>query len=141
MGIGGLNSYWKRRDMDLRELERDLREIVGDRVTTSEFERWFYRSDMAPIASELKILFKTMPSAVVRPLTDEEISKVVAYCNERVIPIVPRAGGSSGLLGSVPKKGGIVIDLLGLSEVIEITRTGKACSPRRGSLGGTSIRS
>jgi Fe-S oxidoreductase/FAD/FMN-containing dehydrogenase len=111
--------------MDLRELERDLKEIVGDRVTTSEFERWFYRSDMAPIASELKILFKTMPAAVVRPLTDEEISKVVTYCNERVIPIVPRAGGSSGLLGSVPKKGGIVIDLLGLSEMIEINENRK----------------
>ena len=111
--------------MNLSELEKGLREIVGDRVSTAEFERWFYRSDMAPIPSELKILFKTMPSAVVRPVTTEEISRVVAYCNEREIPMVPRAGGSSGLLGSVPKKGGIVIDLLGLSGVIEINEDRK----------------
>jgi Fe-S oxidoreductase/FAD/FMN-containing dehydrogenase len=109
-----------RGEMNLSKLEKGLREIVGDRVTTSEFERWFYRSDMAPIPSELKILFKTMPSAVVRPVTTEEISRVAVYCNERGIPMVPRAGGSSGLLGSVPKKGGIVIDLLGLSGVTEI---------------------
>lgn len=111
--------------MNLRELERDLREIVGDRVSTGEFERWFYRSDMAPIPSEFKIFFNTMPSAVVRPMTDEETSKVLAYCSDRGIPAVPRAGGSSGLLGSVPKKGGIVIDLLGLSEVNEIRESGK----------------
>jgi len=111
--------------MNLLELEKDLREIVGDRVSTSEFERWFYRSDMAPIPSELKIFFKTMPWAVVRPMTEEEISKVLAYCNERGIPAVPRAGGSSGLFGSVPKKGGIVIDLLGLSRVIEINESRK----------------
>jgi Fe-S oxidoreductase/FAD/FMN-containing dehydrogenase len=112
--------------MDLLKLEKGLKEIVGDRVTTSEFERWFYRSDLAPVPSELKIFFKTMPSAVVRPLNNEEISTVLAYCNERGIPVVPRAGGSSGLLGSVPKKGGIVIDLLGLSEVIEINEKRKS---------------
>jgi Fe-S oxidoreductase/FAD/FMN-containing dehydrogenase len=111
--------------MDLGKLERDLMELVGDRVTTGEFERWFYRSDMAPIPSEFKIFFNTMPSAVVRPITDEETSKVVAYCNERGIPVVPRGGGSSGLLGSVPKKGGIVLDLLGLSGMIEINETEK----------------
>jgi len=111
--------------MNLSKLEKGLKKIVGDRVSTGEFERWFYRSDMAPIPSELKILFKTMPSAVVRPVTTEEISRVVAYCNEREIPMVPRAGGSSGLLGSVPKKGGIVIDLLGLSQVIEINEDRK----------------
>jgi Fe-S oxidoreductase/FAD/FMN-containing dehydrogenase len=109
-----------RGEMNLSKLEKGLKEIVGDRVTTSEFERWFYRSDMAPIPSELKIFFKTMPSAVVRPVTNEEISRVAVYCTEMGIPMVPRGGGSSGLLGSVPKKGGIVVDLLGLSGVAEI---------------------
>lgn len=118
--------------MNLGKLERDLKEIVGDRVSISEFERWFYRSDMAPIPSEFKIFFRTMPSAVVRPRNSEEVSKVIAYCNEREIPIVPRAGGSSGLLGSVPKKGGIVIDLLGLSEVIDINEDGKSVRTQAG---------
>ena len=124
-GTGGSNGFSGRGEMDLGTLERDLMELVGDRVTTDEFERWFYRSDMAPIPAEFKTLFHTMPSAVVRPITGEEVSKVVAYCNERGIPVVPRGGGSSGLLGSVPKKGGIVLDLLGLSEVIEMNETGK----------------
>ena len=103
-----------------RDLERDLREIVGERVTTSRFERWFYTSDLAPIPNWIKSLFKTMPAAVVKPKTAQEIAAILSYCSHNQVPAVPRGGGSSGLFGAVPKKGGIVLDLMDLSQVIEI---------------------
>jgi len=105
-----------------KDLENDLREIVGERVTTSHFERWFYTSDLIPVPNWVKSLFKTMPIAVVKPKTALEIGAILSYCSHNQIPVVPRGGGSSGLFGAVPKKGGIVLDLLELSQVIEVDK-------------------
>lgn len=106
--------------MGKNDLEKALREIVGERVTTSHFERWFYTNDLMPIPKMIKALFKTMPEAVVKPGTVQEISAVLSYCSCNQIAVVARGGGSSGLFGAVPKKGGIVLDLTDLSEVIEV---------------------
>jgi Fe-S oxidoreductase/FAD/FMN-containing dehydrogenase len=105
-----------------KDLENDLREIVGERVTTSHFERWFYTSDLIPIPKWVKSLFKTMPIAIAKPKTALEIGAILSYCSRNQIPVVPRGGGSSGLFGAVPKKGGIVLDLMDLSQVIEVDK-------------------
>jgi len=105
-----------------KDLENDLKEIVGERVTTSHFERWFYTSDLIPVPRWVRGLFKTMPAAVVKPKTELEIGAILGYCSRNQIPVVPRGGGSSGLFGAVPKKGGIVLDLLDLSQVIEVDK-------------------
>ena len=101
-------------------LEKDLRQIVGDRVTTSEFERWFYTSDILHIPRGIRFLFRTMPSAIVKPETVAQVSAVVSYCQQRAIPVVPRGAGSSGLFGAVPKRDGVVLDLRDLSKITEI---------------------
>ena len=101
-------------------LEKDLKGIVGDRVTTSEFERWFYTSDIMRIPRGIRALFKTMPSAIVKPETADQVSAIASYCQQHAIPVVPRGAGSSGLFGAVPKKGGIVLDLMDLAQVMEI---------------------
>jgi Fe-S oxidoreductase/FAD/FMN-containing dehydrogenase len=105
-----------------KDLENDLREIVGERVTTSHFERWFYTADLIPIPKWIKGLFKTMPAAVVKPVTVSEFSAVLSYGSRYRIPVVPRGGGSSGLFGAVPKKGGMVLDLTDLTQVIEVDK-------------------
>ncbi len=102
------------------DLEKDLRGIVGDRVSTSRFERWFYTRDLVHIPRGIRRLFKTMPSAVVKPETADQISAIVGYCHDHAIPVVPRGAGSSGLFAAVPKKGGIVLDLMDLAQVIEV---------------------
>jgi len=53
--------------MNIKDLEKDLKEIVGERVTTNRFERWFYKSDFMPIHRMIKALYKTMPDGVVKP--------------------------------------------------------------------------
>ena len=101
-------------------LAKDLEQLVGDRATTSEFERWFYARDIMRIPGVIKAMFKTMPDAVVRPATAEQVMAVVRYCQQHGLPVVPRGAGSSGLFGAVPKKGGIVFDLLDLSSIEDI---------------------
>ena len=118
--------------MEEKELESGLSNIVGERVTTSEFERWFYTSDIMHIPSGIKMLFKTMPSAIVKPATTEHVSAVVSYCQQHAIPVIPRGGGSSGLFGAVPKKGGVVLDLMDLAQVIEINRKKESVTAEAG---------
>ena len=101
-------------------LARDLEQLVGDRATVSEFERWFYASDIVHIPGVIRTMFKTMPDAVVRPATAEQVVAVVRYCQRYGLPVVPRGAGSSGLFGAVPKRGGVVFDLLDLSKIEDI---------------------
>jgi Fe-S oxidoreductase/FAD/FMN-containing dehydrogenase len=103
--------------MDKSALAKDLKNLVGERVAVSEFERWFYARDIMHIPRGVRALLRTMPDAVVRPENTEQVSSVVRYCQQQGLPVVPRGGGSSGLYGAVPKKGGVVLDLLDLNKV------------------------
>ena len=103
--------------MTAEALERDLKRLLGERATTSTFEGWFYRSDIQPIPSLVRRLMQTRPEAVVYPVATEEVAAVVRFCAERGLPVVPRGGGSSGLFGAVPKRGGVVFDLRGLNSI------------------------
>ncbi len=49
------------------------------------------------------------PDAVVFPRNEEDVSKILAYCNEHKIIIVPRGAGSGFTGGALPSSGGIVL--------------------------------
>ncbi len=51
------------------------------------------------------------PDAVVFPRDEQDISKILAYCNEHRIVIVPRGAGSGFTGGALPAKGGIILSL------------------------------
>ncbi len=108
--------------MSAKSLARDLREIVGDRVTTSQFECWYYARDFTPVPGIVRSLFKTTPVAVVKPVAIQEIADILQYCARNRIPVVPRGSGSSGLFGAVPKKDGVVLDLTGLPRITDINQ-------------------
>jgi len=49
------------------------------------------------------------PDAVIFPRDESEISKILKYCNEKGIVIVPRGAGSGFTGGALPSQGGIVL--------------------------------
>jgi len=51
------------------------------------------------------------PDAVIFPRSEDDISKVLKYCNEHKIVIVPRGYGSGFTGGALPANGGIVLSL------------------------------
>jgi len=63
-----------------------LREIVGERVSAAPTERLCYSSDASQV--------KGMPDCVVRPLTTEEVSKVVALASDLGVAITARGAGT-----------------------------------------------
>ncbi len=62
------------------------------------------------------------PEIVVKAMSTEDVSKVMAYANEHRIPVTPRGAGT-GLVGAaVPINGGIVVDLSGMKSILELDR-------------------
>jgi glycolate dehydrogenase FAD-linked subunit len=54
---------------------------------------------------------KGSADAVALPATAEEAARVVAWCYEHEVPIVPRGGGTGFAAGAVPLEGGVVVGL------------------------------
>jgi alkyldihydroxyacetonephosphate synthase len=61
-----------------------------------------------------------LPDAVVRPRSAEEVATTLAAAAAEGVPVVPRGGGSGSQGGAIPDAGGIVLDLGGLDEIIEL---------------------
>ncbi|OPY30064.1 MAG: glycolate oxidase subunit GlcD [Methanocella sp. PtaU1.Bin125] len=91
----------------------ELREIVGhDRVSDDPAELYCYSFDSSYIRGNADY--------VVRPQTAEEVSRIIKVAAAHHVPIVPR-GSASGLTGgSVPVKGGIVIDMGSMNRILEV---------------------
>jgi len=60
------------------------------------------------------------PEVVVKPANDIEISKLMAYCNQQLIPVTPRGAGTGLSGGALPIHGGLVIALERLNKILEV---------------------
>jgi alkyldihydroxyacetonephosphate synthase len=60
------------------------------------------------------------PDVVVKPTGDDEVAAVVRVANRHGVPVVPWGGGSGTQGAAIPTRGGIVIDMTGMSRIIEI---------------------
>jgi glycolate oxidase len=91
----------------------ELRSIVGeDRVTDDPAELYCYSYDSSYVRGSADY--------VVRPKSADEIAEIVRVASKYNVPIVPR-GSASGLTGgSVPVRGGIVLDMTGMNRILEL---------------------
>jgi glycolate oxidase len=68
-------------------IKQQIRSVVGpENALDSAIDRfgYSYDSSFVPLSSENR------PELVVRPLTTEEVAKVMALANEYAIPVTPR---------------------------------------------------
>lgn len=65
-------------------------------------------------------VFSVKPRAVVVPQTVDEVVRVVRWCYENRVPMVPRGSGTSLSGGSLPHADGVVIALNRLNRILEI---------------------
>ena len=49
------------------------------------------------------------PDAVIFPRDEDDVSKILSYCNEQCIIITPRGAGSGFTGGSLPANGGVIL--------------------------------
>jgi len=60
------------------------------------------------------------PGAVARPTSADEVSAVLALCNEARVPVTPAAGRSGVCGAAVPIYGGVVLDMTGLAGITSV---------------------
>ncbi|MEM3066594.1 MAG: FAD-binding oxidoreductase [Nitrososphaerota archaeon] len=103
------------------KVAQTLRKIVGEDNVLELPE------DMLPYALDASIIYRGMPTYVVRPHSTEEVSDIVKLANEQRIPVIPRGAGTNFVGAAVPSKSGIVIDLSGMNRIIEINPADLRC--------------
>ncbi|HTY47409.1 MAG TPA: FAD-binding protein [Methanomassiliicoccales archaeon] len=92
-----------------------------------------YSRDQADVPDFLRtLLFKTVPSAVAQPFSTEAIAAVLKYAASRNIAVIVRGAGSSPFGGSMPVKGGIVLDMNALDKVLDVDAAKKTVKVQAG---------
>jgi alkyldihydroxyacetonephosphate synthase len=76
-----------------------------------------------------------LAAAVARPTSAEEVSSVLALCNDSRVPVTVAAGRSGVCGGSVPAFGGVVLDLTGLAGVVAVDDASQLVDVRAGTFG------
>lgn len=92
---------------------RKIAEIVGEGgYSTREADLYTYGFDAS--------IHHRSPEIVVQPRTTEQVSQLLRYANDGLIPVTARGGGTGLCGGAVPLKGGIVLDMTRMNAVREV---------------------
>jgi alkyldihydroxyacetonephosphate synthase len=75
------------------------------------------------------------PAVVVRPTSTQEVSAVLAACNDATVPVTAAAGRSGVCGGSIPVHGGVALDLTGLDGLRQVDETSLTADVRAGTFG------
>jgi alkyldihydroxyacetonephosphate synthase len=111
--------------MDLQKafLEHELETIVGlEHVVTQPAEMIAQAADVWWITRFLlssDVEFP-QPLAIVFPENKEEVIKLVQFCNEHKVGLIPRGGGAGDSGGALPLMGGIVVDMKRMDRILEL---------------------
>ncbi len=60
------------------------------------------------------------PNYVARPASSEEVAEVIKVCNAHAIPVVPCSSKVHFYGATIPKEGGLVLDLTRMDKILEI---------------------
>jgi FAD/FMN-containing dehydrogenase len=107
-------SLTRRNNVAHEALVKDLEEIVGpENVTDKEFE-------LAAYARDWSYEGPLRPDIIVVPGSTEEVSGIMKLANRTKTPVCIRGGGTTTTGMSLPREGGIVIDLNRMDRIGEI---------------------
>ena len=96
------------------EIVAALRAIVpGEGVIAGERE-------MRPYESDGLTAYRQLPMVVVLPDTTEQVSRVLRYCHENGVRVVPRGAGTSLSGGALPLADGVLLGMGKFNKVREI---------------------
>lgn len=102
---------------DLSMIEKNLRDVIGDKYVSSELcDRLVYSKDYSieGIADDYT------PDIIVKPGTADEVAEVVKIANQMNVPIYTWGGGTSMSGNPLAVEHGIVLDMKRLNQVLEV---------------------
>ena len=112
----------QRRTDLLRQLKRLVPEatLITDREGRRTFE------------TDALTAYRCLPLAVVLPGTTEEVSKILRFCHENHVKVVPRGAGTSLSGGALPLEDAIVLCLSRMSKVLSVDLTNRVARVEAG---------
>lgn len=121
------------------ELATELGRITSpERVSLRATDRVEYARDLWPrglLAVRAGEVAAHPPDAVVWPIDTAEVQAIVRLCAERGVPIVPFGAGSGVCGGTLPLRGGVVVDLKRMRRVLAIDEHNLTVTAEGGILG------
>jgi Fe-S oxidoreductase/FAD/FMN-containing dehydrogenase len=100
---------------------QQLEELMPGRVAVSRRERSMYSHDVGVLPGMIKpFVGNTLPAAVVQPVSETEVLRLVRWAAARGVPLVPRGKSTSGYGGVLAVKGGLVVDFTRLNRVVSL---------------------
>ncbi len=108
---------------DKQKIELKLKEIVGNNnVSTKEIDILAYTNDTTLIGFNWMIQGQIagLPDLITWPETVEKISEILKFANQEKIPVIPYGEGSGVVGGSIPIRGGIILDMKKFNKILEI---------------------
>lgn len=63
---------------------------------------------------------KFPPEAVLKPITAQEVSAILKYCNDNLIPVSPRAAGTGLSANSLCVHGGVMLSVERMNRILKI---------------------
>ena len=97
-----------------RDIVEALRQIVpGEGVIVDEDELRAYETDGLTA-------YRQVPLIVVLPETTEQVSRILAYCHDNGVKVVPRGAGTSLSGGALPLADGVLLGLAKFNRILEV---------------------
>ncbi|MFX0107887.1 MAG: NADH-quinone oxidoreductase subunit NuoB [Candidatus Hodarchaeota archaeon] len=105
--------------LKIQQVEK-LTEIFGERAVTAKHELILQGQDVGSLPKQVGWLMNIKPDGIVQPTSVDEIKELYKFAREENVPLVPRGAGTSGYGGAIPRKGGVIVDLRRMDQVLEI---------------------
>jgi len=101
-------------EIEVNRAAKDLASIVGEQYVMSD------PATLDIYSRDMTVEPPALPDFVVMPQTVEEVQEVVRFANKKRMPMVPFVTGTNlgGL--TIPRRGGMVVDLKRMNKIIEV---------------------
>lgn len=120
---------------DLREA---LARIVGGaNLSITNLDRLSYCRDLNPMANLATNdgKFGPMPDVIVWPTSTDQVVQLVRLANERRVPLIPYGAGSGVCGGTVPLRGGVIVDLKKMRRILLLDEKSLTVTAEAGIIG------
>ncbi len=106
------------------EIVAALRAIVPDSQTSEGVVD--DADQMRPFESDGLTAYRQLPLVVVLPETVDQVSRILRYCHDNEIRVVPRGSGTSLSGGALPLEDGVLLVLSKFNKVLDIDYDNRA---------------
>ena len=99
------------------DLSKDLSSIVGDKWVSTDL------AALGSYSRDHSFVTPRMPQALVKPENGREVQETIQWANHTKVPLIPVSSGEPRLRGdTVPRMGGVMVDLGRMDRIVRIDR-------------------